>query len=102
MNHFQPAVAWTSGYNDCPHEGPFNIAGTNRPWILQEQIEAEGLSSYIKPESTNLILLVTSDCARAFKFENFEANNGIFVMKGYFNGDVYYKRKSRMSQTDGK
>ena len=41
------------------------------------------------------LFLVLSDCAPAFKFEGFEANDGIYVMQNdIYNGDVYYKRES--------
>ena len=39
--------------------------------------------------------LDTSSCAPAFKFEGFEANDGIYFMQNdRYNGDVYYKRET--------
>ena len=38
---------------------------------------------------------VLSNCASAFKFEGFEANDGIYVMQyDIYNGDIYYKRET--------
>ena len=41
-----------------------------------------------------MLFLVLSNCASAFKFEGFEANDGIYVMQNdIYNGDIYYKRE---------